>query len=110
MPWDDEFETWSMYLHERVPVARRHAFFRAGEWTADQIAGLFAPHLPGVGFEVVEEPVPTGVGYVLKSREWLLTSLDPDALRDPQTKAARFLRGYVGWLRRRADELENVHA
>jgi hypothetical protein len=110
MPWDDEFETWSMHLHERLPAARADTFFPPGEWTADRIVEMLKPHLGKLSFEVVEEPVPSGVGYVLKTREWLQTSIDRDWLNDPRTKSARFLRGYIEWLRRRADELEKDRA
>jgi hypothetical protein len=109
MPWD-EFETWSMYLHERVPGNRSDTFFPPGEWTADRIAELLKPHLGKLSFEVVEESVPSGVGYVLKTREWLQTSVDRDWLNGPRTKSARFVRAYIEWLRRRADELERDHA
>jgi hypothetical protein len=110
MPWDDEFETWSMYLHQRVPASRADTFFPPGEWQIDRISELLKPHLGKLSFEVVEEPVPSGVGYLLKTREWLQASIDRDWLKEPGTRSARFLRGYIDWLRRRADELEKENA
>ena len=110
MPWDDEFETFSMYLHEQVPATGDYAFFEVGETSAQEIRAALAPHLGGPDFDVVEELVPTGVGYVLKSREWLQTNVDRKSLEAPRKKAAKFVSVYIEWLRRRADELESTHA
>jgi hypothetical protein len=97
-------------LHS-MPVFWERVRFTS-DWTSEQIDALLRPFAKRFNFRIVAEHFEDGVAFTIRSDDYYESPVHSASfakLEDIPRELSLFIRGYIGWLRWAADELEKTN-
>ena len=96
-------------LHSVPAIWERVRF--TSDWTSEQIDALFRPFAKRFNFRIVAEHFEDGIAFTIRSDDYFESPVHSASFantEDIPRELSLFLRGYIGWLRWAADELEKT--